>query len=49
MKESNRKGWTFREKKWVPYYGKFYSGPTCADLQIITLLQLHMKVKFTVA
>lgn len=39
----------FLRKSWVPYYAKFHSGPTCADLQIITLLQLHMKVKFTVA
>lgn len=35
------------KKSCVPYYAKFYSGPTCADLQIITLLQLCMKVKFT--
>lgn len=37
------------KKKWVPYYAKFHFSPTCADLKIITLLQLHMKVKFTVA
>lgn len=37
-----------KKKSCVPYYAKFHSDPTCADLQIMTLLQLRMKVKFTV-